>query len=72
MLVIIEPVAVLSRLAYNELAIVFMLQFEDSMIMKIFLFQFVNSYASFFYLAFVAKGMGECLLLLVTHSACVH
>jgi hypothetical protein len=30
------------------------------MIIKIFLFQFVNSYASFFYLAFVAEGLGLC------------
>jgi hypothetical protein len=36
------------------------------MIMKIFLFQFVNSYASFFYLAFVAKSMGEHLWRAVT------
>lgn len=44
-------------------------QFEDSMIAKIFLFQFVNSYASFFYLAFVAQytrpyecgGHGGCM-----------
>lgn len=35
-------------------------QFEDSMITKIFMFQFVNSYASFFYLAFIADSMGEC------------
>lgn len=35
-------------------------QFEDSMIAKIFLFQFVNSYASFFYLAFVAEFVGDC------------
>jgi hypothetical protein len=35
-------------------------QFEDSMITKIFLFQFVNSYASFFYLAFIAESMGDC------------
>ncbi len=36
-------------------------QFEDSMITKIFLFQFVNSYASFFYLAFLAKYIdGGC------------
>lgn len=41
------------------------MQFEDSMITKIFLFQFVNSYASFFYLAFVAKTMGECALCMV-------
>jgi hypothetical protein len=27
---------------------------------KIFLFQFVNSYASFFYLAFIAKYFGDC------------
>jgi hypothetical protein len=30
------------------------------MITKIFLFQFVNSYASFFYLAFVAEALGDC------------
>lgn len=30
------------------------------MIIKIFLFQFVNSYASFFYLAFVADYVGDC------------
>jgi hypothetical protein len=30
------------------------------MITKIFLFQFVNSYASFFYLAFIAESMGDC------------
>jgi hypothetical protein len=36
-------------------------QFEDSMITKIFLFQFVNSYASFFFLAFLAKYIeGGC------------
>jgi hypothetical protein len=30
------------------------------MIAKIFLFQFVNSYASFFYLAFIAQSFGDC------------
>lgn len=30
------------------------------MIAKIFWFQFVNSYASFFYLAFVAEFVGDC------------
>jgi hypothetical protein len=35
-------------------------QYEDSMIAKIFWFQFVNSYASFFYLAFVAQFTGDC------------
>lgn len=30
------------------------------MIAKIFLFQFVNSYASFFFLAFVAENLGDC------------
>ena len=30
------------------------------MIIKIFLFQFVNSYASFFYLAFIAQTVGDC------------
>lgn len=39
---------------------IFLFQYEDSMIMKIFVFQFVNSYASFFYLAFVAEWRGEC------------
>jgi anoctamin-10/anoctamin-7 len=35
-------------------------QFEDTMIAKIFWFQFVNSYASFFYLAFIAESVGDC------------
>ncbi|KAJ1427837.1 calcium-activated chloride channel-domain-containing protein [Ochromonadaceae sp. CCMP2298] len=35
-------------------------EFEDSMIIKLFLFQFVNSYASFYYLAFAAEWIGEC------------
>jgi hypothetical protein len=30
------------------------------MIVKIFMFQFVNSYASFFFLAFVARAVNEC------------
>ena len=30
------------------------------MITKIFIFQFVNSYASFFYLAFIASSLGDC------------
>jgi hypothetical protein len=30
------------------------------MITKVFLFQFVNSYASFFYLAFIAESIGDC------------
>lgn len=34
-------------------------QFEDSMIAKLFIFQFVNSYSSFFYLAFVAKYLSK-------------
>lgn len=44
--------------------------YEDSMIAKLFIFQFVNSYSSFFYLAFIAKylpnpadddvNVGEC------------
>ena len=36
------------------------MQYEDSMIAKLFGFQFVNSYASFFYLAFAARFRGEC------------
>jgi hypothetical protein len=35
-------------------------QYEDSMIIKLFLFQFVNSYASFYYIAFIAEPLGEC------------
>ena len=46
-------------------------QYEDSMILKLFCFQFVNNYASFYYLAFVAPyrppppgassdSVGEC------------
>lgn len=31
--------------------------YEDSLIVKLFLFQFVNSYASFFFLAFVASNL---------------
>lgn len=34
--------------------------FENYLIGKLFLFQFVNSYASFFYLAFIANFTGEC------------
>jgi hypothetical protein len=34
--------------------------YEDSLIIKIFLFQFVNCYASFFYLAFAADIVGDC------------
>lgn len=30
-------------------------QYEDSMIVKLFVFQFINSYASFFFLAFIAQ-----------------
>ena len=30
-------------------------QYEDAMIGKLFFFQFVNSYASFFYIGFIAK-----------------
>jgi hypothetical protein len=33
--------------------------YEDSMIAKLFMFQFVNSYTSFFYLAFVAKYVSK-------------
>jgi hypothetical protein len=35
-------------------------QYEDSLISKIFLFQFVNSYASFFFLAFIAEIFTPC------------
>jgi hypothetical protein len=32
-------------------------QYEDSLILKQFVFQFVNSYASFFFLAFIAQNL---------------
>lgn len=32
-------------------------EFQDSLIVKIFLFQFVNSYASFFFIAFIAGNL---------------
>jgi hypothetical protein len=41
-------------------------EYEDSMIIKVFGFQFINSYASFFYLAFAAEYFGEC-----TRSTCM-
>lgn len=54
-------------------------EFEDSMIMKLFFFQFINSYASFFFLAFVAEyvqggcGSGEsaCLKNLAVNLAII-
>jgi hypothetical protein len=35
-------------------------EYEDQIILKIFVFQFINSYASFYYLAFVAEPVGDC------------
>lgn len=35
-------------------------QYEDSMIVKIFIFLFINSYASFYYLAFIAEIVNDC------------
>lgn len=32
-------------------------KYEDSMIVKLFLFQFVNNYSSFYYLAFIAGNL---------------
>lgn len=34
--------------------------FQDSLTIKIFIFQFVNSFASFYYLAFFAQFLGGC------------
>eukprot|EP01032_Pedospumella_encystans_P014521 gene14521-16668_t len=34
--------------------------YEDSMIIKMFAFLFINSYASFYYLAFIAEQVGDC------------
>lgn len=61
--------------------------YEDSMIAKLFMFQFVNSYTSFFYLAFVAKyvarpegsdddatgecGYNDCMIALAINLAIV-
>ena len=33
---------------------------EDSMVIKLFFFQFINSYASFFYIAFIAEIFHDC------------
>eukprot|EP01041_Mallomonas_annulata_P005923 gene5923-11952_t len=35
-------------------------KYEDHLAAKIFVFQFFNSYASFFYLAFIAQSLDEC------------
>ncbi len=34
-------------------------EFVDSLILKIFFFQFINSYASFFFLAFIAENVSD-------------
>jgi hypothetical protein len=34
-------------------------EYEDALISKLFAFQFVNSYCSFFYIAFIKKGAGD-------------
>merc|ERR1712072_669593 len=34
-------------------------QYQDSLILKTFQFQFINSYISFFYIAFIAAYLGE-------------
>jgi len=55
-------------------------EFEDSMITKLFSFQFINSYGSFFFLAFVADHIGHggcgpgknaCMLNLGTNLAII-
>ena len=52
--------------------------YEDSMITKLFVFQFVNSYASFFYLAFFAQyfdsecGDDGCMSVLAINLAIVY
>jgi hypothetical protein len=33
--------------------------YEDAMILKLFVFQFINSYASFFFLAFIASSLAR-------------
>lgn len=35
--------------------------YEDSLIIKLFAFQFINSYATLFYLAFLAEIVGDCV-----------
>ena len=35
-------------------------QYAENMVVKVFLFQFVNSYASFYYVAFAARYAGDC------------
>ncbi len=52
---------------YSELAVWLTLrenhrtdtQYEDALITKLFAFQFINSYASFFYIAFIKKLAGD-------------
>ena len=34
-------------------------EYEDALISKLFAFQFVNSYGSFFYIAFIKEGVGD-------------
>ena len=36
-------------------------EFEDSLIAKIFMFQFCNSFSSFFYIAFAKKYVDGCM-----------
>jgi hypothetical protein len=35
-------------------------QYEESLIAKTFTFEFINSFSSFFYIAFVAKYFNDC------------
>jgi anoctamin-10 len=37
-------------------------EYEDSLILKLFAFQFVNSYAALFYIAFIKEYMGKATL----------
>ena len=49
-------------------------QFEDSLILKLFGFQFVNSYSSLYYIAFfrevilLHRGFLDCFILLFGHT----
>ena len=45
-------------------------RFEDGLILKLFAFQFVNSYAALFYIAFIKEHMGDpCLYNCMTELA---
>jgi len=47
--------------------------YVDSLTTKMFIFQFVNAYASFFYVAFIEPAMDEChtVVSILEHESCI-